>query len=243
MDRIGNQQAGVLKTGEEFRAAEMFHDEGSIVAAASRVRGCEASGMGRCLWVCALLLLLVSVASCGSQTNSGGYKAGGPPATLRVDEEPQGVRLTWPAVKHAAAYTVFWGSSPTEYKNLAHIQNSPVIISGLAKGQLYCFAVTSWGEHGESDYSTEAIYVYDDDPNRASQHLAKGNELMASGLYPEAHAYISAAIRLQPKRADAYKSRAMLYERMDEPDMAKKDYVTAEKLSSRKTALLDLKTR
>jgi len=115
-----------------------------------------------------------------------------------------------------------------------------VIISGLDKGELYCFAVTSWGERGESDYSKEVMYVYDDDPSRSSQHLAKGNEMMASGLYPEADAYISAAIRLQPQSADAYKSRAQLYERMDEPELAKKDSVMAEKLSSRKTASLHL---
>jgi len=64
---------------------------------------------------------------------------------------------------------------------------------------------------------------------------------MASGQYLEAYAYISAAIRLQPQRAEAYKSRALLYEKMDEPELAKKDSVMAEKLSSRKTASLPLR--
>lgn len=196
--------------------------------------------MSRCLQVCTLILALFSIASCGSQTNSAGSKGGVPPALVQVDEAPQGVRITWGAVKLASYYTVFWGSSSTEYKNLASTQNCSVIISGLAKGELHCFAVTSWGEHGESDYSTEVIYVYDSDPSRSSQHLAKGTELIASGLYPEAHAYISAAIRLQPQRADAYESRALLYEKMDEPDLAKKDRLMAAKLSNRKTASLNL---
>jgi tetratricopeptide (TPR) repeat protein len=199
--------------------------------------------MSRCLQVCALVLALLSIASCGSQTNSAGPKGGAPPASVQVDEAPQGVRLTWSAVKHASYYTVFWGSLPTEYKNFANTQNCSVIISGLTKGELHCFAVTSWGEHGESDYSAEVIYVYDGDPSRSSQHLAKGTELIAKGLYPEAHAYISAAIRLQPQRAEAYESRALLYEKMDEPDLAKKDRVMAEKLSSRKTASLNLNRR
>jgi len=196
--------------------------------------------MNRCLLVCALLLALLSIASCSSHTDSSGGKGVPPPASVRVDEAPQGVRVTWSGTKHAACYTVFWGSSPTEYRNFANTRDCPVIISGLDKGELYCFAVTAWGERGESDYSMEVMYVYDDDPSRSTQHLTKGNELMASGQYPEAYAYISAAIRLQPQRAEAYKSRALLYERMDEPELAKKDSVMAEKLSSRKTASLHL---
>jgi hypothetical protein len=238
-----NDTGRCAENGGGRRVVVTVNDKGLIVVKVSRLRGCEASGMGRCLKVFVLFLALLFVGSCGFTTDSTGPKAVLPPTAVHVDEVPQGVRLKWTAVRDASVYTVFWGSSPTEYKNLANVKDCSVIISGLAKGELYCFAVTSWGERGESDYSSEVDYVYDDDPSRSGQHLAKGNELMANGLYPEAHAYISAAIRLQPKRVDAYKSRALLYERMDEPALAKKDRVMAEKLSSRKTALLDLKRR
>lgn len=190
--------------------------------------------------ICTLFVAVMAVASCGTGTNSGGTKAAVPPPSIQVDEVPQGVRIKWPAVKNALYYTVFWGSTPTEYRSFANSPNCSAIISGLNKGEMHCFAVTSWNERGESDYSKEAIYVYDEEPARWPEHLAKGKELMANGLYPEAHAYISAAIRMEPGRADAYKSRALLYEKMEEPTLAKKDHVRAEKLSNRKTASLDL---
>ena len=211
-----------------------------MVCRASRWRGRELFGKSRCLQIGALVVLFLFVASCGSGTNSAAYKTGAAPAEIQVEEVPQGIRIAWSPVEDAASYTVFWGREPTEYKNYFNTTECSLIISGLSKGELHCFAVTSWGHRGESDYSREIVYVYDDDPNRSSAHLAKGKELMSNGLYPEANAYLSAAIRLHPESADAYSSRASLYDRMEEPDSAKKDRATAERLSNRKTASLEL---
>lgn len=197
-------------------------------------------GKSRCLQIGALLVLFLFVASCGSGTNSAGYRTAAPPAEIQVEEVAQGIRIAWSPVADAASYTVFWGREPTQYKNCFSTKDCSLIISGLSKGELHCFAVTSWGHRGESDYSREIIYVYDDNPNRSSAHLAKGKELMSHGLYPEANAYLSVSIRLHPESADAYRSRASLYDRMEEPDSAKKDRATAERLSNRKTASLEL---
>jgi Tfp pilus assembly protein PilF len=95
---------------------------------------------------------------------------------------------------------------------------------------LYYFAVSSWNARGESGYSPEQAFLYDDEPGRASVYLGRGSESAQKGLYAEAHAYLSAAIRLDPGNAEAYRQRAVLHEKLNQIEYARQDYQMAEKI-------------
>jgi hypothetical protein len=153
-----------------------------------------------------------------------------PPESLQISSVPEGIEIAWKPVSGALHYTVFWGFERGQYKNLYNTPGTRVVLSGLKKGELYYVAVTTWTPAGESNYSHEQAVVDDDDPSRAKSHLTKANELMQKGNYPEAHAYASAAVRLDPTNPEAYKDRGLLYERTSRPDLARQDYATAEKL-------------
>jgi len=178
-----------------------------------------------------LVLSLLVFASCGS---SGGKDLiTGPPAAprnLTFSTVPEGVKITWEPVAGATRYTLFWGTETGKFNWLHDSPGNSIIVANLSRGDLYSFAVTSWNEGGESDYSEERVYVYDDDPARASAHLAKGSELIRKGSLVIAYAYISACIRLDPKNAEAYRMRASINEKMNRPEPARSDYKMAEKL-------------
>jgi tetratricopeptide (TPR) repeat protein len=143
---------------------------------------------------------------------------------------PEGLEVSWEPVSGATQYTVFWGNEEGKYDRMFAASDNCLVITGLRKGELYTVAVTSWNQEGESDYSPEAAVVYDDEPRRASAHLAKGNELLSQGNLCFADAYLSAAIRLDPDSAPAYQSRALLNEKMNRPEPARQDYAAAERL-------------
>jgi len=158
---------------------------------------------------------------------------------------PEGLRLDWEKAPGATHYTVFWGNESQDYRNITNFKAPPVVLAGLRKGKLYALAVTSWNERGESDYSTEQVLVYDDNPKNASVYAATGNNLMEKGSYDEALVYFSAAIRLDPHDVSAYQQRALLYERVNRTDLAKRDHAMAQKilktrpLTRKETVFLD----
>lgn len=158
-----------------------------------------------------------------------------PPGDVKVEAARGGVRVVWNPVPGVMHYTVFWGTERGRFRNLADSRHCDVLIANLETGKLYSLAVTSWNERGESNFSQEVLYVYDDPGSgRASAHLSKGNELARQGLFKDAYAYLTAAIRLDPTNADAYRSRAMLCERMGKAESARQDYAAAERLFNRK---------
>jgi Flp pilus assembly protein TadD len=142
-------------------------------------------------------------------------------------------------VQGAVKYTVFWGSDRGDYKSLFDTQRPKVVLSNLRKGELYYLAVTTWTSTGESNYSEEQVVVFDDVPSSARSHLAKANEFIGRGAYQEAYAHISTAIRLDPRNPDGYRDRAMLYEKISRPDLAKLDHAMAEKLYGNKPLSLN----
>jgi tetratricopeptide (TPR) repeat protein len=113
---------------------------------------------------------------------------------------------------------------------MADCQSHSLLITGLRPGRLYALAISSWSHVGESDFSREKLFVYDNGLGRPAAHLAKGSQLMREGHFTEAHAYITAAIRLDPRLADAYRVRAALNEHLKQPELARQDYAKAEKL-------------
>jgi tetratricopeptide (TPR) repeat protein len=178
--------------------------------------------------IAAFCVLLAGCGKLGSQ--DGVRKPPNPPAVIAAKGVEKGVEITWPAVPLAKHYTVFWGTEQGEYRGLVNTTESTLLLTGLRKGELYYFAVTSWGDHGESSYSPELAFLDDDDSLRAAEYLAKGTESMNRGSYSDADAYLSLCIRLDPTNAAAYRSRARLYERMSRTDLARQDSAMAEKL-------------
>jgi len=87
------------------------------------------------------------------------------------------------------------------------------------------------------------LFVSSDDEGTAPKYLSQGKELMSAGRLDEAQAYLSAAIRIHPGNAEIYQVRASLFDRMQQFDLAKSDRASAEKLSTHKTASLEVRTR
>jgi len=158
----------------------------------------------------------------------------GAPANVQLEVAKEGVQVSWDCIPGVTHYTVFWGTDRDHYRNLTNAETCSLTLAGLKKGRFYAFAVTAWNQQGESDYSREAAVVYDDDPGRAPEYVEKGNDLMERGLYTDAHLYFSAAIRLDPQNAGAYRRRGLLYERTNQSSLAREDYRRAERLLSQK---------
>jgi tetratricopeptide (TPR) repeat protein len=156
------------------------------------------------------------------------------PTELQVEVMEQGVQIEWKTVPAATNYTVFWGFSPGEYRGLLNTNESALILSGLAKGEMLYLAVTAWNESGESPYSAEQAVVNDDNPRRASLYLARGQEALQKRDYSLAAAFLAAAIKLDPVNADAYRYRGMLYEHLSKPKLARQDYELAERIFKKK---------
>jgi len=178
---------------------------------------------------------MLLLASCGgSSRGTDDAKPPKIPVNLQVQVEEGGVGLYWDCVPRATHYTVFWGTEREQYRHIIDSEDCSAKLTGLRKGTFYAFAVTAWNERGESDLSREREIVYDDDPAKAGDYLAKGTDLMVRGFYASAHTYLSAAIRLAPENAQAYRSRAKLYEKVNRLDLAKDDYRTAKGILKQK---------
>jgi hypothetical protein len=176
--------------------------------------------------LCALALM-----SCSAQSGTEVSKVKPvAPAAVAVSMGAGGAEVSWSAVPGVTSYTVFWGTDRGDYRKLANTTETSLIVSELKKGEMYAFAVTCWNDRGESNYSDEQLLVYDDEPTRAREHLAKANALSAKGMYEEAHIYYSAVIRLDPKNAEAYTERARLYARSARPELAAADNAAAERI-------------
>ena len=185
--------------------------------------------------VTALVVSHLLLLSCSSSVNQGGTQnAPAAPTHVRLAIVPQGLEVAWEPVPGATHYTIFWGSESGEYKSLANCDSPAVILAGLNREQLYFLAVTAWNQRGESDFSNEQVLVYDDGSGRPETYLAKGNDLMNRGHYAGAYAYFSAAIRLDPGNLYAYQSRAILRQKINQPDLAREDEARAAKLLQNK---------
>jgi tetratricopeptide (TPR) repeat protein len=152
------------------------------------------------------------------------------PAQVYVTDTPEGAVVSWQPVPGALKYTVFWGFERGDYKNLFDTTSAKVVLCNLRKGDLYYVAVTTWISTGESNYSHDQIVIFDDNPSHAKIHLSKASEFMERSAYQEAYAHISTAVKLAPNNPDVYKDRALLYEKVARPDLAKQDHATAKKL-------------
>jgi tetratricopeptide (TPR) repeat protein len=185
--------------------------------------------------VTALVLSCLLLASCSSSVDQrGAQNAPAAPAHLRLATGPQGLEVAWEPVAGATHYTLFWGLERGDYKSLVNCDRPAVVLAGLNREQLYFLAVTAWNQRGESNFSKEEVLVYDDGSGRPETYLARGTDLMNQGHYLGAHAYFSAAIRLDPGNLRAYQSRAALHEKIDRPDLAREDQAMAEKLYKNK---------
>lgn len=207
------------------------------------VRQCRMRGRElywrNCLSVALLLPLSLSLlASCGPSPGTGKLGPPQPPREVKLSMVPEGLEVSWDRISGATHYTVFWGTENGKYNQLYAVPDNRLFITGLRKGELSTVAVTSWNQNGESDYSPEAVVVYDDDPRRATAHLAKGNELLLRGSLDLADAYLSAAIRLNPNNAQAYRSRALVNEKMNRVELARKDHAAEERLIKQQKASL-----
>ncbi|MGO9567647.1 MAG: tetratricopeptide repeat protein [Desulfomonilaceae bacterium] len=187
------------------------------------------------LLLTALVLSNLLLLSCSSSVNQGGAQdAPVPPIHVQLAMVAQGLQVAWEPVSGATHYTLFWGSEPGEYKSLVNCESPAVILSRLNREQLYFIAVTAWNQRGESNFSNELVLVYDDGSGRPETYLARGNDLMNRGHYAGAQAYFSAAIRLDPGNLYAYQSRAILRQKINQPDLAREDETMAEMLFKKK---------
>jgi tetratricopeptide (TPR) repeat protein len=161
------------------------------------------------------------------------------PAHVYVTDTQEGAEVSWQPVPGAAKYTVFWGLERGDYKNLFDTTSAKIVLRNLRRGELYYVAVTTWIATGESNYSHDQIVIFDDNPSHAKVHLSKASEFMERGAYQEAYAHISTAVKLAPNSPDVYKDRALLYEKVARPDLAKQDHATARKLYENKPISLN----
>jgi tetratricopeptide (TPR) repeat protein len=156
-----------------------------------------------------------------------------PPSDIAVSIIDEGLLLSWPCVKDATHYTLFWGKSSYDYKGMKDTPACSIIVEGLEKGDLYRFALTSWNSRGESGFSQEIPFVYEKDPQAAEKYIQKGDEFMKKGDFDKAHVYYSTAIRLNPDIPEAYTGRAALHKRLDRLNLAQEDLEKAKDLAQR----------
>ena len=152
------------------------------------------------------------------------------PESVQVRVVEKALEVYWKDMPGSTHYTIFWGTESGQYRSMANVSGTSAMISEVKEGDLYYIALTAWNARGESNFSPEQVIAYDTNPEHAMIYLAKGNDAMKRGLANQAHAYYCAAIRLNPENADAYRSRAGLYEAINWNDLARKDYLTAERL-------------
>ncbi len=156
------------------------------------------------------------------------------PESLHVKAVEEGVLATWKNSSGAESYTLFWGTEKGEYRKMFETTENVVLLKGLDPGYMYNFAVTASNSNYESSFSPEFFYVHDTDLKNASDHVATAQDLMRNNLIDEALAFVSAAIRLDNRHAEAYRVRASLLEKLGKKKEAHSDLLTAESLYNRK---------
>ncbi len=186
------------------------------------------STVKRYILVILIAAIGLSVSCTSSEDRKMSSRPPGAPQGLTAGLVEEGVRLTWDAVPGATQYSVFWGDDDHSYSGFFLAESNHFTIGGLRKGECFTFSVTAWNPRGESDYSRPCSVVYDDDPTRAPHYVSVGERLMGDGRYREAQAYLTAAIRLDPRNAVAYQRRAQLYQRTNQVERARRDLSRAE---------------
>ena len=181
------------------------------------------------------LLAVVLVASCGNWGERRPVtRPPMAPEELSLRIVPQGLMASWSQVPGATHYTLFWGTERGEYWGFADASQHSLIVANLTPAQLYYFAVTAWNGKGESIYSPERPFVYDNDKTHAGEYVSKARKAMADGWYADAQAYLAAAIRLDPNNPEAHRFRAILREKMHRSGLARDDHSEADRLTKEK---------
>jgi len=188
-------------------------------------------------WRLALVFLLLAqmlVASCGNWGDRRpATKPPLAPEELSLRIVAQGIMASWTPVAGATRYTLFWGTERGDYWGFADASQSSLIVANLNQEQLYYFAVTAWNERGESNYSRELPFVYDNDKTHAGEYVSRARQAMADGWYADALAYVAAAIRLDPDNPEAHRFRAIL-QKMHQSDLARDDHSEVDRLTKEK---------
>jgi tetratricopeptide (TPR) repeat protein len=155
------------------------------------------------------------------------------PMPPRAQVEDGGIKISWDCVEGATKYSVFWGRErPRDYRGQRQTEGCSMILTGLAKGFIYRFAVTAWNKKGESDYSREIAIVFENDQRKADYYVLRGNHMWEKGRYQEAHIFFSTAIRLDPKNPKPYRRRAALSQQLNRAAPAQADLDMVEKLTN-----------
>lgn len=147
-----------------------------------------------------------------------------------MDIVNNGILIWWQPTPRANRYTVFWGPESGQHRYFVEAEQPPILLLGIQKGQLNYFAVTAWNEFGESMYSAEVALVNDNNSANAGFYLKKGHECARKEAFIDAHAYYSAVIRLDPRRVDAYLYRGAINQKLKREEMARSDFIVAEKM-------------
>ncbi len=109
--------------------------------------------------LCSIIFLCISFTACGNSPNR--FNPGTPsaPAEVTVTAGDGQITLEWSAVGNAAAYNVFYSTSPGVSKSngtkISNITSLSTVVSGLQNGTTYYFVVTSVNSRGESAASNE----------------------------------------------------------------------------------------
>jgi tetratricopeptide (TPR) repeat protein len=83
-------------------------------------------------------------------------------------------------------------------------------------------------EQGKYDQSVQAYRkLIQQDPKDATLRTSLAGALGAMGNYPEAMKELEAAIKIEPLNVEAYHNKGAVYERLQKPELAVKEYRTA----------------
>ncbi len=156
------------------------------------------------------------------------------PTDVELRFVDKGLQVSWKPSPRATNYHVFWGKEEGVYDRVVDCNAESVVLSDLQRATFYTLAVTARNAWGESEYSEEKAVIYDDDPKKSPEFLAKAKEMMVKGYHQEALAYLSAVIRLDPDNPDPYRFRAALNEKLGRRRLVNEDLALIEEISKRK---------
>lgn len=196
--------------------------------------GLQAVSLKRCgIFLLVVVVLALSVGIGKSDRKSAELKIPAAPADLIIEQTDDGLIAKWNPSLGASSYTLFWGSEKGEFRRMFETKETAVLLKSLDTGKFYNFAVTASNSSFESSFSPEKFYVHDTDPTNVNEHMSLAKSLMEQDRNHEAMAYLAAAIRLDPKNAESYRTRASLFEKVGRRQEARKDLHMAETLFSK----------